>query len=124
MGSGHWHVRLQSFGGFKWPASWIWVEYIESRRSDRPISIHPATICCSGCIDPQTGRHWDSVVNIIYVLIPLSIILMILALVFFFWAVRNGQFDDLDTPALDVLDDDREPIDSTDESSAARDDAS
>ncbi len=62
--------------------------------------------------------------NIIYVLIPLSIILMILALVFFFWAVRNGQFDDLDTPALDVLDDDREPIDSTDESSAARDDAS
>lgn len=62
--------------------------------------------------------------NIIYVLIPLSIILMVLALVFFFWAVRNGQFDDLDTPALDVLDDDREPIDPTDESSAPRDDAS
>lgn len=62
--------------------------------------------------------------NIIYVLIPLSIVLMVLALVFFFWAVRNGQFDDLDTPALDVLDDDREPIDPTDESSAPRDDAS
>lgn len=48
--------------------------------------------------------------NIIYVLIPLSILLMVLAVVFFFWAVRNGQFDDLDTPALDVLDDDQPPI--------------
>jgi len=44
--------------------------------------------------------------NIIYVLIPLSVILMVLALAFFFWAVRNDQFDDLDTPALDILDDD------------------
>ncbi len=44
--------------------------------------------------------------NIIYVLIPLSVILMVLALAFFFWAVRNDQFDDLDTPALDILDED------------------
>ncbi len=44
--------------------------------------------------------------NIIYVLIPLSIILMVLAIAFFFWAVRNDQFDDLDTPALDILDED------------------
>ncbi len=44
--------------------------------------------------------------NIIYVLIPLSLILMSIAIYFFFWAVRNDQFDDLDTPALDVLDDD------------------
>ncbi len=44
--------------------------------------------------------------NIIYVLIPLSLILMVLAIGFFFWAVKNDQFDDLDTPALDVLDDD------------------
>ena len=44
--------------------------------------------------------------NIIYVLIPLSVVLMVLAIAFFFWAVRNDQFDDLDTPALDILDDD------------------
>ncbi len=44
--------------------------------------------------------------NIIYVLIPLSVILMLLAIAFFFWAVKNDQFDDLDTPALDILDDD------------------
>lgn len=48
--------------------------------------------------------------NIIYVLIPLSIILMVLAVVFFFWAVKNGQFDDLDTPALDILDDDDDQL--------------
>ncbi len=47
--------------------------------------------------------------NIIYVLIPLSVILMILAIAFFFWAVRNDQFDDLDTPALDILDDEDKP---------------
>jgi cbb3-type cytochrome oxidase maturation protein len=44
--------------------------------------------------------------NIIYVLIPLSVILMVLAIGFFFWAVKNDQFDDLDTPSLDILDDD------------------
>lgn len=47
--------------------------------------------------------------NIIYVLIPLSVLLMVLAIAFFFWAVRNEQFDDLDTPALDILDEDERP---------------
>ncbi|WP_376693603.1 cbb3-type cytochrome oxidase assembly protein CcoS [Wenzhouxiangella sp. EGI_FJ10409] len=47
--------------------------------------------------------------NIIYVLIPLSILLMLLAIGAFFWAIRNDQFDDLDTPALDILDDDEKP---------------
>jgi cbb3-type cytochrome oxidase maturation protein len=44
--------------------------------------------------------------SIIYVLIPLSVILMGFAIGFFFWAVKNNQFDDLDSPALDMLDDD------------------
>lgn len=47
--------------------------------------------------------------NIIYVLIPLSVVLMTLAIAFFFWAVKNDQFDDLDTPALDILDEDERP---------------
>ncbi len=47
--------------------------------------------------------------NIIYVLIPLSVILMVIAIYFFFWAVKNDQFDDLDTPALDILDEDEAP---------------
>ena len=32
--------------------------------------------------------------------------LLIAAIGAFVWAVRKGQFDDLDTPALDVLHDD------------------
>lgn len=43
--------------------------------------------------------------KIIYVLIPLSLMLLSLAVWAFFWAVRNDQFDDLDTPAMDILDD-------------------
>lgn len=59
--------------------------------------------------------------NIIYVLIPLSVLLMILAIGAFFWAVRNDQFDDLDTPALDILDDDEKPSGNRSNQDAARD---
>jgi cbb3-type cytochrome oxidase maturation protein len=45
-------------------------------------------------------------VNILFVLIPLSLALVIIAGWAFFWAVDNGQFDDMDTPAWDVLRDD------------------
>lgn len=48
--------------------------------------------------------------NIIFILIPLGLILLLLAVIAFFWAVRSGQFDDLDSPAWRVvLDDDRAP---------------
>ena len=32
-----------------------------------------------------------------------------LAVAAFIWAVKRGQFDDLDTPALDILEDDDRP---------------
>jgi len=38
--------------------------------------------------------------NILVVMIPLSILVLIGAGIAFFWAVDNGQFDDLETPAL------------------------
>jgi len=44
--------------------------------------------------------------EIIFVLIPLSLVLVGVALGGFFWAVRSGQFDDLESPAIDMLDDD------------------
>ena len=48
--------------------------------------------------------------NILYLLIPLGLILLGLAVAAFFWAVRSGQFDDLDTPAMSVvMDDDTKP---------------
>ncbi len=44
--------------------------------------------------------------TILLFLIPISLVLLGIAVAAFFWAVRQGQFDDLDTPALDILSDD------------------
>ena len=46
--------------------------------------------------------------NALLLLIPLSLVLLVLAIWAFVWAVRRGQFDDLDTPALDILADDED----------------
>ena len=47
--------------------------------------------------------------NSIYLLIPLSILLIALGIWAFFWAVNSGQFDDMDDPARSILDDDETP---------------
>lgn len=49
--------------------------------------------------------------NILLALVPISLILLGLAIYAFVWAVRDGQYDDLDTPALDILVDERERAD-------------
>ena len=46
---------------------------------------------------------------ILLLLVPLSLMLLGAAVAAFFWAVKRGQFDDLDTPALDILEDDDRP---------------
>jgi len=49
-------------------------------------------------------------VTILYLLIPLGLLLLGLAIAAFFWATKSGQFDDLDSPAWSVvMDDDRAP---------------
>lgn len=47
--------------------------------------------------------------TILLVLVPISILLFGGAIWAFVWAVQRGQFDDLDTPALDILRDDAAP---------------
>lgn len=48
--------------------------------------------------------------NILVVLIPLSIVLLVGAGIAFFWAVDDGQFDDMETPRLlPLLDDPPSP---------------
>lgn len=48
--------------------------------------------------------------NIVFALIPLGLVLLAFALWAFFWAVGNGQFDDLESPAWRILlDDDTRP---------------
>jgi len=47
--------------------------------------------------------------SILAILIPLSLLLLGVAVAAFIWAVRRGQFDDLETPAIDILADDSAP---------------
>jgi len=47
--------------------------------------------------------------RILLLMIPISIVLLGIAIWAFVWAVRRGQFDDLDTPALDILVDEDGP---------------
>jgi cbb3-type cytochrome oxidase maturation protein len=47
-------------------------------------------------------------VDILYLLVPLSVVLVFLAGALFWLALASGQFDDLDGPGLKILaDDDR-----------------
>ena len=52
--------------------------------------------------------------NILLALIPISFLLLIVAIAAFFWAVRKDQFENLDAAAMDILMDDSKP-DSTPE---------
>jgi cbb3-type cytochrome oxidase maturation protein len=45
----------------------------------------------------------------LYLLIPISVVLVFLIGVAFWWSVRNGQFDDMEGPAYRILMDDDRP---------------
>ena len=45
----------------------------------------------------------------IFVLLPLALLIAAIAVGFFIWAAKTGQFDDLETPAVRILFDDEEP---------------
>jgi cbb3-type cytochrome oxidase maturation protein len=47
--------------------------------------------------------------NSIYLLIPLSLVLVGAAVWAFFWAVNHGQFEDLDEPGRSILEEDPPP---------------
>lgn len=47
--------------------------------------------------------------DILYLLIPLAVIIMIIAVVAFMWAVKSGQYEDLEGPAHRILMDDDDP---------------
>ena len=54
--------------------------------------------------------------SMLYVLIPLAVLLLAFAVWAMVWAIRTGQFDDLDTPAMRiVMDDDTKPPEKPDE---------
>jgi cbb3-type cytochrome oxidase maturation protein len=45
--------------------------------------------------------------EVIFMLIGFSLFVAIVFLLLFFWAVRNGQFDDQYTPSMRILFDDK-----------------
>ena len=47
--------------------------------------------------------------DILPLLVGISIVVVVAVAGIFVWAVRSGQFDDLDTPAVRILADDDEP---------------
>ena len=46
--------------------------------------------------------------SVIYLVLPLALIIAIGAILAFVWALRSGQMDDLETPAIRLLLDDDE----------------
>jgi len=42
----------------------------------------------------------------LFLLIPLSLVLVAVIAVFFYWSIKNGQFDDLEGPGHAILMDD------------------
>jgi cbb3-type cytochrome oxidase maturation protein len=47
--------------------------------------------------------------NILLVLIPVTLLVIVIAVALFFWAVNHQQFDDLESPAVLPLMDDPPP---------------
>lgn len=47
--------------------------------------------------------------DILYLLIPLAVVIMIVAIGAFMWAVKSGQYEDLEGPAHRILMDDDDP---------------
>lgn len=47
----------------------------------------------------------------LYILIPLSVLLVFVIGVIFWWSVRSGQYDDMEGPAYRMLMDDRDELD-------------
>jgi cbb3-type cytochrome oxidase maturation protein len=48
--------------------------------------------------------------DILYLLIPISLIIVAIAVWVFLWAIRSGQYEDLEGPAYRILMDDDDPL--------------
>jgi len=48
--------------------------------------------------------------EILYMLIPMAVFIMVIAIVAFVWTVKSGQYDDLEGPAHRILMDDDDPL--------------
>ena len=56
--------------------------------------------------------------SVLIYLVPVSLVLLGFAVWAVWWAVKRGQFDELDTPAIDILAEDRKDRDLKDTAEA------
>ena len=49
--------------------------------------------------------------DILFILIPLGILILAVMVAAFFWAIKSGQFEDMEGPAYKILMDDDDPLD-------------
>ena len=49
--------------------------------------------------------------EILFILIPLGILILAVMVAAFFWAIKSGQFEDMEGPAYKILMDDDDPLD-------------
>ncbi|HEY5440363.1 MAG TPA: cbb3-type cytochrome oxidase assembly protein CcoS [Gemmatimonadaceae bacterium] len=47
--------------------------------------------------------------SVIFIVVPLALLIVLIAVIAYVWSARAGQFDDLDTPAMRMLHDDDGP---------------
>ncbi|MFT6984586.1 MAG: cbb3-type cytochrome oxidase maturation protein [Psychromonas sp.] len=47
--------------------------------------------------------------SIIYILIPIAMLFVTIAVILFFWAIRSNQYDDLDREGINILFDEETP---------------
>lgn len=45
--------------------------------------------------------------EVVFILVPVSLIILAVAIAIFFWAVKNDQFEDMEGPAHQILFDDK-----------------
>jgi cbb3-type cytochrome oxidase maturation protein len=55
------------------------------------------------------GAHEQPRMNSLFVLLPVSLVLLGIAVATLVWATRHGQFEDLDAASIDALVDDPAP---------------
>ena len=72
---------------------------------------------CGWCAQTNT-------MEVLYLLIPLSLLLVGLIVWIFLWAIRSGQFDDLEGPAHRILMDDDDVPEKPDSKSEEKNDHS
>jgi cbb3-type cytochrome oxidase maturation protein len=46
--------------------------------------------------------------SVLFILVPLALVIVFVAIGAYVWAARHGQFDDTETPAIRMLHDDEE----------------